>query len=210
MEKKAKVVLNLSVLSIPDKVNLTEQFKTALTGNPNFKTVGELLGLTNEQAQKLQQRYNKVQAIRNEGITETALMHQEADVLESLLKQLGLTVEAESKGDPALIKSAGMQVRRTASKAGIPSLPEALAAKEGSKPGSIFLKWKGVRGSRTYLVRATTDVGNEASWQQVAVTTKAKVEIEGLTSGKQYWFQVCAVGTAGLSPWSDPATKVVP
>lgn len=39
---------------------------------------------------------------------------------------------------------------------------------------------------------------------------RAKAEVEGLSSGKQYWFQVCAVGTAGLGPWSDPATKVVP
>ena len=29
----------------------------------------------------------------------------------------------------------------------------------------------------------------------------------GLTSGTQYWFQVCAIGAAGPSAWSDPATK---
>ena len=31
--------------------------------------------------------------------------------------------------------------------------------------------------------------------------------VTGLTSGTQYWFQVCAIGAAGPSAWSDPATK---
>jgi hypothetical protein len=31
--------------------------------------------------------------------------------------------------------------------------------------------------------------------------------VTGLTSGTQYWFQVCASGAAGPSAWGDPATK---
>jgi len=35
----------------------------------------------------------------------------------------------------------------------------------------------------------------------------AKCTVTGLTSGTQYWFQVRAIGAAGPSAWSDPATK---
>lgn len=210
MKQKSKVVLNLAVLSIPDKVNFAAEIKTALTGNAPFKNVGDLLGQVDTQAQKVQASYLAAQAVRNDSITKTAVMNQDADELDALLTRLALQVESDSEGDPALIKSAGMQVRRTASKAGIPRLPEALVAAEGIKPGFIALKWKAVSGSRSYLVRATQTVGDEASWQQVAVSTKARVEVQGLESGKQYWFQVCAVGSAGVGPWSDPATKIVP
>ena len=31
--------------------------------------------------------------------------------------------------------------------------------------------------------------------------------VTGLTNDTQYWFQVCAIGAAGPSAWSDPATR---
>lgn len=210
MKQKSKVVLNLAVLSIPDKVSLAAQLKAASTNNASLKGSGEIVPLLDAKAVTLQKSYNAAQAIRNESITQTAVMNQHEDELDALLNKFALTVEAESEGDPALIKSAGLQVRRTASKAGIPSLPQALSAKEGLKEGSIALKWKSVQGSRSFLIRATTTVSDPASWQQVAVSTKANVEVSGLESGKQYWFQVCAIGSSGQGPWSDPATRVVP
>ncbi|HEX8162016.1 MAG TPA: fibronectin type III domain-containing protein [Pyrinomonadaceae bacterium] len=39
---------------------------------------------------------------------------------------------------------------------------------------------------------------------------KSQATIEGLTSGKKYWFRVAAVGPNGQSGWSNPATKLAP
>jgi Fibronectin type III domain len=210
MKPKSKVVLSLSELSIPDKVNKAFTFKTALTGNEKFTGTAEMLTRIEAAADALQTAYQDAQQLRNESITKTAVMKQLEGELDALLTSLGLMVEAQSNGDAAAIKSAGMDVKRPPAKAGIPGLPDALAATEGSKQGSIALKWKAVRGSRSYLIRATRTVGEAASWQQVAVCTRANTEVSGLASGQQYWFQVSAVGSAGQGPWSDPATKIVP
>ncbi len=40
-----------------------------------------------------------------------------------------------------------------------------------------------------------------------AIDDKLDEVITGLTGGTQYRFQVCAIGTADPSTWSDPATK---
>jgi predicted phage tail protein len=103
-----------------------------------------------------------------------------------------------------------MDVRAGATPIGIPATPAALAAGEGAKTGSIALKWKAVRGAKSYLVRITDTIADNTSWKQAAVVTKAAANIEGLASGKQYWFQVSAVGAAGQGAWSDPAVKVAP
>jgi hypothetical protein len=44
-------------------------------------------------------------------------------------------------------------------------------------------------------------------WTQCYVGKASSCTVTGLTSGTQYWFQVCAIGAAGPSAWSDPATK---
>ena len=103
-----------------------------------------------------------------------------------------------------------MDIKAAAAPIGTPQRPESIKATEGLKNGSVDLKWKAVRGARSYVVRITATVADASSWKQVLVVTKAAATIEGLTSGTLYWFQVAAVGAAGQGPWSDPATKVAP
>ena len=40
-----------------------------------------------------------------------------------------------------------------------------------------------------------------------AIDDKLDEVVTRLTSGTQYWFRVRAIGAAGPSAWSDPATK---
>jgi Fibronectin type III domain len=159
---------------------------------------------------ELQTAYMEAQESRSQSMTRTAVLYQKEEAFDQLLTALGMTVEVESGGDEAFILSTGISVRNKPGKAGIPKHPEALSAVAGAAPGTIVLKWKGVSGSRSYLIRATTNIADNDSWVQVAVSTRASVEVPKLESGKQYWFQVGAVGTAGQGPWSDPATKLAP
>jgi hypothetical protein len=48
------------------------------------------------------------------------------------------------------------------------------------------------------------------TWRDAGVSTKSRITIQGLPSGKRYWFRVAAINAAGQSGWSDPATKIVP
>jgi hypothetical protein len=64
--------------------------------------------------------------------------------------------------------------------------------------------------ARSYVVEQSPDPPADASWRNCAVVVKSQATIEGLTSGKKYWFRVAAVGPNGQSGWSNPATKLAP
>ncbi len=161
-------------------------------------------------ADKLQNSYTDALEARGISVTKTAIMNQDETAFDSEVTALGRYVEVECKGDEAKIKSAGMDIKAAAAPIGTPQRPESIKATEGLKNGSVDLKWKSVRGARSYVVRITATIAANDSWKQVLVVTKAAATIESLVSGTQYWFQVAAVGAAGQGPWSDPATKVAP
>lgn len=210
MKKKSQVVLNLHGLSVPDKIEEIEKVITAMTDNANFPSAGEYLRELGLSVKKLRTDYKSASDKRAVAVTHTAILNQQESVVDSQYTALGRHVEAESKGDEAKIKSAGMDIKATATPIGIPLRPEYLKSIEGKNTGSIGLKWKAVRGARSYVVRMTDTIAEMNSWKQMVIVTKASAIVEGLTSGTQYWFQVSPIGAAGQGPWSDPTTKVAP
>ena len=69
---------------------------------------------------------------------------------------------------------------------------------------------KRVEQAKTYTVQQNTDINDPSKWTQIAIITKTKYLVSGLTSGTKYWFRVQAVGTAGEGPMSDPYVKYAP
>ncbi|MBV8855908.1 MAG: fibronectin type III domain-containing protein, partial [Acidobacteria bacterium] len=47
-------------------------------------------------------------------------------------------------------------------------------------------------------------------WTHAGVTPRSSYIVEGLDSGKRYYFRVAAVTLNGQSPWSNHAVKVAP
>ena len=84
-----------------------------------------------------------------------------------------------------------------------------MAATAGDDEGGIELSWDAVRGARSYVVERSTDP-QAASWTQVGVAPRSSLIVEGLESGKRYYFRVAAVTLNGQSPWSNHAVKVAP
>ncbi len=80
----------------------------------------------------------------------------------------------------------------------------------GNHEGELDLSWDAVSGARSYLIQKRTDPNTPSSWTHAGTSTKSSITISGLTSGTRYWFRVSAVGAAGQSGWSDPATKIAP
>jgi hypothetical protein len=210
MKKKNQVVLNLQGLTVPDKIEKARGFIKSIDGNPNFPAPGDVLVKTGAVADKLQASYTKSLDARSISVTLTAITNQDEEEFDREATALKHYVEGVCKGDEAKIKSAGMDVKAAAAPIGIPQRPEGIKATEGLKNGSVDLKWKAVKGARSYVVRITSTIATADSWKQVLVVTKAAATIESLVSGTQYWFQSAAVGAAGQGPWSDPATKVAP
>ncbi len=80
-------------------------------------------------------------------------------------------------------------------------VPEGL--KVGQRPfeGEVLLSWTHITNARIYAVERSED--NGATWTSCGTSTKAKMEIPGLTVGSKPLFRVAGIGALGQSEWSD-------
>ena len=74
--------------------------------------------------------------------------------------------------------------------------------------GRLDVKWKRVKGAKSYIVECRTHGATPGPWQQAKLCTAAKCSITGLIPGQEYAFRVRALGAAGEGPWSDEAVKM--
>jgi len=205
-----KVKLNFRNLSVPEKIARAQQIVAALTGNSNFTTPHPTLAEVTAAASALETASNAAQAARLEARRRTAARGVKEDDLTQLITQLGGYVESVAGGDEAMIMSAGLEMRSAAAAdSSAPTAPETLTATTGNHEGEIELSWDAVRNARSYVVERTTDP-QTGPWTQAGVSPRSSLIVEGLDSGKRYYFRVAAVTLNGQSPWSNHAVKVAP
>lgn len=127
--------------------------------------------------------------------------------LKALRTELGSYVQGISAGDPELIMSAGFEVEKFPQPAGQLPAPLNVLATARPYPGSIEVRFGGVKGRLSYQVyMCGGDPKVEADWSLVATTGKTRATINGLDSNRVYFFRVAALGATGLSPMSDSAS----
>jgi hypothetical protein len=119
-------------------------------------------------------------------------------------------VQSVSAGDAALIESVGMSVKAPSAPIGSLPAPQKLIASTTTAPATVVLRWKAVKGAKSYQVQTATDITGAGNWQTAASSTKGRCVVSGLTSGTKYWLRVAAIGAAGQGPWSDAAIKIAP
>ena len=208
--KKAKVKLDLKGLSIPKKIAMARQVVTSLTNNPNFTSPSPSLAEMTVFINDLETAYTETQAARLAAQAKTSTQSEKEQELDKRLSRLGLYIEHASNGDQAIIQNVGLNVRSEAGKIGELSAPTDLSATAGDKDGEIDLQWDRVYGARSYIIEYCQDPISVSGWKSGFASTKSKIAITALTSGQKYWFRVAALGTAGQSAWSDPATRYAP
>jgi len=206
----AKIKLNLSRLSVPEKIARAQQIVTALTGNADFASPQPPLTQVTTAINDLDAAYAATQAARQEAKTRTVEQNQKEDALDSVLSKLANYVESVAGDDEAMILGASMNVRSAQTTTTDLAAPDSLAATAGDRDGEIDLHWDKVKKARSYVIERSPDPITATSWSHAAIVTKSQATIDGLTTGTKYWFRVAAVGTSGQGPWSDPATKVAP
>ena len=88
---------------------------------------------------------------------------------------------------------------------------EGLTATAGDAEGVVDLAWSAIRrGLQNFLIELSEDPAGLTGWRFAANSRKSSATLDGLTSGKRYWFRVTAEGAAGPGPASNAATKVAP
>jgi hypothetical protein len=205
-----KIKLNFGRLSVPEKIARAQQIVAALTGNSNFTTPNPTLAAVTTAISELETTSNDARAARFEARRLTGVQTVKEDKLHQLVTQLGAYVESVAGDDEAKIMSARLETRSAATTdSSAPAAPETLTATTGNHEGEIELTWDTVRGARSYVVERANDP-QAGPWTQAGVSPRSSLILEGLDSGKRYYFRVAAITLNGQSPWSNHALKVAP
>ena len=175
---------------------------TKLTGNAAFASPNPALVAFTAATDRLDQ------AIQDYNFSRSRLVKQERDIAFTALKDmrsdLGGYVQTTSGGDAELITSAGFEMEKVREPLGLLSAPTDVRAVATPYPGKLVLRYKGVKGRMVYEVYICSgDPKVEADWSLYTTTGKNNLSISDLESGKEYFFRVLALGTAGASPVSD-------
>ena len=207
----AKIKLNLSSLTIPQKLAKAQQIVTAVGEVATFATPSPPLASITAAITGLNNAYTDAQQFRQAAKEKTSTQNQKEDALDRLLTQLAAYVESVAGGNEQLILSAGMDTRAAAvAGTDTPGQPQALTPTAGDHDGQIDLSWDTVTGAKSYVIDQSVDPVTPTSWSHGGVSTKSTFTAKSLTSGTRYWFRVAAVNNNGQSGWSDPATKIAP
>lgn len=125
----------------------------------------ELSDLTN-QAALIEAAINSRASLLSQAQTLTLQIRELRDAAEDLLNTEGMFVDGIAKGDPAIIKSAGMDVSDdTHTVVGTMPKVTGLVATQGDADGEIDAHWNPVkRGLSNYTVEITEGPAGQTGW----------------------------------------------
>ncbi len=186
-------------------VDKTRTNVTKLTGNAAFATPTPPLVDLTAGADRLDtaiQAYDFSRSRQDKQERDTAFVD-----LKGLRTDLGSYVQSIANGEQALMTSAGFATRKQPQPLGRLAAPANVRALALPYPGKVEVRFNGVKGRSAYqLYMCAADPGVVANWSLHTTTSKNRVVVDGLDSDHRYFFRVVALGAAGASPVSDPAT----
>jgi hypothetical protein len=183
----------------------TQTITTKMTGNPAYTApdpeIPDVIAANNEFAAALANAANG-------GVELTAIKNDKREALAALLRDLANYVQVNCDGDLTVLLSSGFPIQKPQRfPIGVLPAPTNLTVSLGSLTGELDAAAPPIFGAATYnwrLARADAPT----VFLQTAQTTAASTTFGNLTPGVIYLVQVNAVGSAGPSDWSQPATQM--
>jgi len=204
---KAKIALRLNELTPEQKAAHAHVINGLMANHVLvFATPNPPLTAYNTAALNVDSRLSTIAVMEQNLETERSLLRESVTTLDELTVQLADYVENVANGNGATMQLAGFQLANPPAPIGQLAPPQYLRGLTADIDGTVKLRWKGVRGARSYFVECAAN--SNGPWNQIEVTTRVGTTAVGLTSGTKCWFRVRAIGTAGFSGWSDPAQKM--
>ncbi|MFH0895001.1 MAG: fibronectin type III domain-containing protein [Bacteroidota bacterium] len=197
--KRVKVLLDFLKYSVVRKIEFGRNVITKMTGNASFTnpdlTLAQATTLTNNIEAAL------IAADGGSKAAKASLLQAEK-LWDEGFRKMVLYVERIALGNEALILSAGFECTHQPA----PALHPEFVVKHGKMEGEVLLSHKAVQVRAAWVWQCVPDPipANEKEWIQAGITLSAKFKINGLESGKKYWFRVAVVTTKGQGPWCDP------
>ena len=175
-----------------------------LLGNAGYPTLQALLPAFDTLCDDLESANNDM--LFKGGKVAREAKHLAEDALHKGLKEFMGYVQAISKGDKALILSAGFDVVRPRVPLHAPAAPAELIVQRSVVQGILKVKWSRVTGTKlSYLEMA--EEGSE-EWNRILTTTRSSHVMTNLNTGKEYSFRVQVVTSSGISPMSEVVTNI--
>jgi len=204
----SKVIVDFSTTKYTDArlYSKANHIIDKMNGNPHFADVQPLLAQLREATTTYTAALAKTQSGSKEA---TALKIKAREALIVLLKQIAARVQTISDGDRNIILSSGYDVNKKWSKVGPLSKPTNFKLKQGSNKGSIYLVCDPIAGAGFYQFEYTEGIPTPNSLWHTEDSTKRKITIAGLISGKQYTFRVAGGGSHLSRIWSEVISSYV-
>ncbi len=197
-----KVLIDFSKYQDSELDQMAQAIVVAMTGNANFPIPNPTLVDVGNAISNYQEALT---AAAKGDHTAVELKNQAREELEELLHQLGLYVETQSDGDPAVMLSSGFKISKTPSPVGPLPKPEGFKVTPKGK-GEVKLELDKIDGANIY----------QFEYKQTTVTewtlnpsTKSRILVTELESGKEYIFRVLPLGTSDIREYSDEITSFV-
>ncbi len=129
--------------------------------------------------------------------------------LEDYLKELADYVQQASKGNALVLLSAGFDIHKKPSRVGELDKPTYVKLEVGPYKGSLWLSCAVVDKALFYVFEyCLVPMGPDSVWVQVT-SSRRKILIDGLISGKEYCFRIAAARTDPSRIWSDAVKSYV-
>jgi hypothetical protein len=202
--KKVVVLLDFIQFRIGDKIEFYLNVIACMTGNTLFVKPDVDLAALTEVTNKLVGFYRSAQTGLHQATAKLHECEQEAD---ELFRTMARYVDRIANGSEATILSAGFNKSNQPK----PATRPIFSAEYSENPNEIVLKCKAVTGARSYVWQYAIGAipVKEEDWKLAGYSTQATFTIPDLTSLSKYWFRFCSVTPDGVTPWSDPISKVV-
>ena len=205
-----RVALKLDKMSVADVIVLGRKIVASMGQHadrfpepmvPLAAVTGDLNDL-----EKLEQR-----CVGGGSKTDTVLRNDKLRDVKIELEVLACYVQGISRGDEAIIREAGMEVRQNGPRRYEEILPPVdLRIGYTDYPGELRLRWKRVRNAKQYGVEFCSGAVTPDKWQLAANTSAAQCIIRHLPSGELASFRVYTLSAAGKSSYSEIVSRKIP
>jgi hypothetical protein len=182
----------------------TGRILTGLTGNAAFPTPNPTLA---ELTTALNTFLAAVSASHDSKLGRVQRQQQRANLC-TLLRALAHYVDVASAGDLPTLLSSGFIAQQQRKPVGPLTPPENVRFVRGKVSGTATARC-GVESRATAYQWRCAPTTTPTAWLPVVTTPSAHYLFHGLTPLTNYLVEVCAVGTAGSSNWSESATVTV-
>ncbi|MEP7374554.1 MAG: hypothetical protein ABI675_14265 [Chitinophagaceae bacterium] len=200
--RTSKVIIDFSKATDTELDQDAQAIVTAMTGNANLQNPLPSLAVVTAAITDYQTAMSNA---ANGGAADTEIKDQKREALEVLLRALGLFVEVQSAGDAAIMLSSGFKISKAPSPIGPLPKPTGFEVMPQAK-GEVKLLANTINGARIYQFEYK--LATATDWI-LKPSTKAKILLTGLESGKEYIFRMVPIGTSDVRVYSDEVRSFV-